>query len=258
MSMIKTEGVCKTFQGHNKRGPLEVLKDVSLTVEQREVVCIIGPSGAGKSTYLRTLNRLETIDEGKVYIEDKLLFDCHHGYNRVKMTHEERSKALLEMGMVFQRFNLFPHKTALENVMLAPINVRRLSVTEARERSEHILERVGLGDKFDAFPSQLSGGQQQRVAIARALAMEPKIMLFDEPTSALDPELVGEVLSVMKQLAKDGMTMLVVTHEMGFAKEAANRVAFMCDGVILEMGKPGEIFFSPQNDRTRQFLQSVL
>jgi len=256
--MIKTEGVCKTFHGSGSRGPLEVLKDISLTVEQSEVVCIIGPSGAGKSTYLRTLNRLETLDEGRIYIDDKLLFDCHHGINSVKMSHEERSKALLEVGMVFQRFNLFPHKTALENVMLAPVNVRRLSPEEARKRSEYILERVGLADKFDAFPSQLSGGQQQRVAIARALAMEPKIMLFDEPTSALDPELVGEVLSVMKQLAKDGMTMVVVTHEMGFAKEAANRVAFMCDGVILEIGKPEDIFTNPLNDRTRQFLQSVL
>jgi len=258
MSMIKTEGIYKTFHGANNRGPLEVLKDISLTVEQSEVLCIIGPSGAGKSTYLRTLNRLETIDEGRIYIDDKLLFDCHRGVNSVKMSHEERSKALLEIGMVFQQFNLFPHKTALENVMLAPINVRGLSVEEARERSKRILERVGLGDKFDAFPSQLSGGQQQRVAIARALAMEPKIMLFDEPTSALDPELVGEVLNVMKQLARDGMTMLVVTHEMGFARDVGDRVVFMCEGVILEIGKPEDIFSSPKNDRTRQFLQSVL
>ncbi|MCL2472613.1 MAG: amino acid ABC transporter ATP-binding protein [Treponema sp.] len=256
--MIKTEGVCKTFHGSGNRGTLEVLKDISLTVEPSEVVCIIGPSGAGKSTYLRTLNRLETLDEGKIYIDDKLIFDCHGGINSVKMSHEERSKVLLEIGMVFQRFNLFPHKTALENVMLAPINVRKLTVEESKKRSEDILERVGLGDKFQAFPSQLSGGQQQRVAIARALAMEPKIMLFDEPTSALDPELVGEVLSVMKQLAKDGMTMVVVTHEMGFAREAADRVAFMCDGIIMEIGKPEEIFSNPRNDRTRQFLQSVL
>ena len=258
MSMIKTIGVCKTFPGGNGRGPLEVLKNISLTVEQKEVVCIIGPSGAGKSTYLRALNRLETIDEGKIYIEDKLLFDCHHGNNIVRMNHEERSKALLEVGMVFQRFNLFPHKTALENVMLAPVNVRKLSIEEARQKSMQILERVGLGDKLDTFPAQLSGGQQQRVAIARALAMEPKIMLFDEPTSALDPELVGEVLSVMKQLAGTGMTMLVVTHEMGFAKEVADRVVFMCDGVVLEINSPEEIFTNPRNDRTRQFLQSVL
>jgi len=258
MSMIKTVEVSKTFHGSSGRGPLEVLKKVSLTVEQQEVVCIIGPSGSGKSTYLRLLNRLESLDEGQIYIEDKLLFDCHNGHNSVKMTNEERNKALLEVGMVFQRFNLFPHKTAIENVMLAPVNVRRLSPEEARAKSQQILERVGLGDKLDSFPAQLSGGQQQRVAIARALAMEPKIMLFDEPTSALDPELVGEVLSVMKQLAKDGMTMLVVTHEMGFAKEAADRVAFMCEGIISEISTPEEIFSNPRNDRTRQFLQSIL
>ena len=258
MSMIKTIGVYKTFHGENGRGPLEVLKNVSLTVEQKEVVCIIGPSGAGKSTYLRTLNRLETIDEGQIYIEEKLLFDCHNGNNNVKMHHDERNKVLLEVGMVFQRFNLFPHKTTLENVMLAPVNVRRLSPGEAEGKSKDLLERVGLGDKLNTYPAQLSGGQQQRVAIARALAMEPKIMLFDEPTSSLDPELVGEVLSVMKQLAGDGMTMLVVTHEMGFAREAADRVVFMCDGAILETGSPDEIFSNPRNDRTRQFLQSIL
>jgi polar amino acid transport system ATP-binding protein len=258
MSMIKTIGVYKTFHGKNGRGPLEVLKDVSLTLEQKDVVCIIGPSGAGKSTYLRTLNRLERIDEGQIYIEDKLLFDCHNGHNQVKMHVDERSKILHEVGMVFQRFNLFPHKTTLENVMLAPVHVRKLKSEEAREKSKKILERVGLGDKFNVYPSQLSGGQQQRVAIARALAMEPHIMLFDEPTSSLDPELVGEVLSVMKQLAEDGMTMLVVTHEMGFAREAADRVVFMCDGLILETGTPQEIFSNPKNERTRQFLQSVL
>jgi len=258
MSMIKTVGVFKTFHGSNGRGPLEVLKDISLTVEQKEVVCIIGPSGAGKSTYLRTLNRLESVDEGQVFIEDKLLFDCHHGINRIKMPNEERNKTLLEIGMVFQRFNLFPHKTALENVMLAPVHVRGLSSEAARERSKSILERVGLGDKFDVFPAQLSGGQQQRVAIARALAMEPRIMLFDEPTSSLDPELVGEVLAVMKQLAKAGMTMLVVSHEMGFAREVADRVVFMFEGKILEIAPPEVMFNNPVNDRTRQFLQSIL
>ncbi|MDR2479976.1 MAG: amino acid ABC transporter ATP-binding protein [Treponema sp.] len=256
--MIKTVGVNKTFHGSNGREPLEVLKNVSLTVEQKEVVCIIGPSGAGKSTYLRALNRLETIDEGQIYIEDKLLFDCRHGVNSVRMHHEERSRALLEVGMVFQRFNLFPHKTALENVMLAPVHVRRLPVEEAREKSRQILERVGLADKIDVYPAQLSGGQQQRVAIARALAMEPRIMLFDEPTSALDPELVGEVLAVMKQLAGAGMTMLVVTHEMGFAREVADKVVFMFEGTILEIGAPEKMFSNPANDRTRQFLQSVL
>ena len=258
MSMIKTVEVSKTFHGSRGRGPLDVLKKVSLTVEQKEVVCIIGPSGGGKSTFLRTLNRLETLDEGQIYIDDKLIFDCHNGHNSVKMSNDERNKILLEVGMVFQRFNLFPHKTALENVMLAPVNVRNLSPKEASERSIRILERVGLGDKLDSYPAKLSGGQQQRVAIARALAMEPKIMLFDEPTSSLDPELVGEVLSVMKQLAKDGMTMLVVTHEMGFAKEAADRVVFMSGGVFLEEGTPEEIFSNPRNDRTRQFLQSIL
>jgi polar amino acid transport system ATP-binding protein len=256
--MIKTAGVSKTFHGGNGRGPLEVLKNVSLTVEQKEVVCIIGPSGAGKSTYLRALNHLETIDEGQISIEDKLLFDCRHGVNHVKMHHDERNKTLLEVGMVFQRFNLFPHRTALENVMLAPVHVRGLSAGEARERAKNILERVGLSDKFDVFPAQLSGGQQQRVAIARALAMEPRIMLFDEPTSALDPELVGEVLGVMKQLAAAGMTMLVVTHEMGFAREVANRVVVMYEGSILEIAAPQTMFSNPANDRTRQFLQSVL
>jgi polar amino acid transport system ATP-binding protein len=256
--MVKTVGVCKTFHGSKGRGPLEVLKNVSLTVEQKEVVCIIGPSGAGKSTYLRALNRLELIDEGQIYIEDKLLFDCRHGVNSVKMHNDERNKVLLEVGMVFQRFNLFPHKTALDNVMLAPMYVRKLSFRDALNKSIQILERVGLGDKIDAFPAQLSGGQQQRVAIARALAMEPKIMLFDEPTSALDPELVGEVLTVMKQLARAGMTMLVVTHEMGFAREVADKVLFMFEGSILESGTPEVMFNNPVNDRTRQFLQSVL
>jgi len=255
--MIKTVSVSKTFHSLGRK-PLDVLKSVSLTVEQSEVVCIIGPSGAGKSTFLRTLNRLESIDEGQIFIEDNLLFDCHKGVNSVKMHHDERNKILLEVGMVFQRFNLFPHKTALENVMLAPLNVRKLSPEEAKARSEQILERVGLGDKKDVYPSQLSGGQQQRVAIARALAMEPKIMLFDEPTSSLDPELVGEVLAVMKQLASAGMTMLVVSHEMGFAREVANRVVFMYEGRILEDSTPDKLFTNPENDRTRQFLQSVL
>ncbi|MCL2270189.1 MAG: amino acid ABC transporter ATP-binding protein, partial [Treponema sp.] len=250
--MIKTVGISKTFHGSRGREPLDVLKSVSLTVEQKEVVCIIGPSGAGKSTYLRTLNRLETIDEGQIFIEDHLLFDCHHGINQVKMNHDEHNKILLEVGMVFQRFNLFPHKTALENVMLAPVHVRGHSENDAKEKSKNILERVGLGDKFDVYPAQLSGGQQQRVAIARALAMEPRIMLFDEPTSSLDPELVGEVLTVMKQLAGAGMTMLVVTHEMGFAREAADRVVFMFEGSILEIDTPENMFSNPGNDRTRQ------
>jgi polar amino acid transport system ATP-binding protein len=258
MSMIKTVDVSKTFHGKNGRGPLAVLKNVSLTVEQKEVVCIIGPSGAGKSTYLRTLNRLETIDSGKIFIEDKLLFDCKGGVNSIHMTHDELNTSLLEVGMVFQNFNLFPHKTTLENLMLAPIHVKKIPHDEAKEKALQLLDRVGLSDKVDSFPAQLSGGQQQRVAIARALAMEPKIMLFDEPTSALDPELVGEVLAVMKNLVKAGMTMLVVTHEMGFARDAADKVVVMFEGSILEMDKPEKIFSSPSHERTRQFLQSVL
>ncbi|MDR2516656.1 MAG: amino acid ABC transporter ATP-binding protein [Spirochaetaceae bacterium] len=256
--MIKTVDVCKSFHTKMAHHPLQVLKNVSLTVEQAEVVCIIGPSGAGKSTYLRALNRLEPIDSGKIFIEDKLLFDCANGVNTVKISAYEMNISLLEVGMVFQTFNLFPHRTVLENVTLAPVHVRKMNEEAARAKAKELLDRVGLADKIDAWPSQLSGGQQQRVAIARALAMEPKIMLFDEPTSALDPELVGEVLSVMKSLARAGMTMLVVTHEMGFAREAASTVVFMYEGSILESGPPEKIFSAPENPRTRQFLQSVL
>ena len=252
MSIIKTENLCKSF------GSVEVLKNVSLTVEPGEVVVIIGPSGAGKSTYLRSLNRLEKSTSGKIWIDDQLIEDRVNGHNQVKMPHKERAAILLEMGMVFQRFNLFPHKTALQNVMLAPMNVKGVPEKAAREKAVKLLNQVGLGDKLDAYPAKLSGGQQQRVAIARALAMEPKIMLFDEPTSALDPELVGDVLAVMKELAEEGMTMLVVTHEMGFAREVADRVVFMYDGVVLEEGTPQEIFTAPKHERTRQFLQRVL
>ena len=252
MSIIKTENICKSF------GSVEVLKNVSLTVEPGEVVVIIGPSGAGKSTYLRSLNHLEKPTSGKIWIDDKLIEDRVNGHNQVKLPHKERAAILLEMGMVFQRFNLFPHKTALQNVMLAPMNVKGVPEKEAKEKAVKLLNQVGLGDKLDSYPVKLSGGQQQRVAIARALAMEPKMMLFDEPTSALDPELVGDVLNVMKELAEEGMTMLVVTHEMGFAREVADRVVFMYDGAILEEGSPKEIFTNPKHDRTRQFLQSVL
>ena len=252
MSIIKTENICKSF------GSVDVLKNVSLTVEPGEVVVIIGPSGAGKSTYLRSLNHLEKPTSGKIWIDDKLIEDRVNGHNQVKLPHKERAAILLEMGMVFQRFNLFPHKTALQNVMLAPMNVKGVPEKEAKEKAVKLLNQVGLGDKLDSYPAKLSGGQQQRVAIARALAMEPKMMLFDEPTSALDPELVGDVLNVMKELAEDGMTMLVVTHEMGFAREVADRVVFMYDGAILEEGSPKEIFTNPKHDRTRQFLQSVL
>ncbi len=252
MSIIKTENICKSF------GSVEVLKNVSLTVEPGEVVVIIGPSGAGKSPYLRSLNHLEKPTSGKIWIDDKLIEDRVNGHNQVKLPHKERAAILLEMGMVFQRFNLFPHKTALQNVMLAPMNVKGVPEKEAKEKAVKLLNQVGLGDKLDSYPAKLSGGQQQRVAIARALAMEPKMMLFDEPTSALDPELVGDVLNVMKELAEEGMTMLVVTHEMGFAREVADRVVFMYDGAILEEGSPKEIFTNPKHDRTRQFLQSVL
>lgn len=252
MSIIKTENIDVSF------GDLHVLKGVSLTVEPKEVVCIIGPSGAGKSTFLRTLNHLEKIDTGKIFVDDKLLDDYENGKINFKVTKKERAKILLEMGMVFQRFNLFPHKTVLENVMIAPVHVKKQSKEDAKKRALDLLERVGLKDKANEYPNRLSGGQQQRVAIARALAMEPKIMLFDEPTSALDPELVGEVLNVMKGLAKDGMTMIVVTHEMAFAREVANRVLFMESGAIVEEGSPEEIFTKPKSERLQQFLKSVL
>ncbi|SEW42563.1 polar amino acid transport system ATP-binding protein [[Clostridium] fimetarium] len=252
MFMIKTEDLCKDF------GELKVLKNCSLSVEQGEVVCLIGPSGAGKSTFLRSLNHLETITSGKIWVEDVLLDDRINSVNQIKMTAKERQKSLLEMGMVFQRFNLFPHLTVFENVMLAPVEVRKMKKSEAEVIVRNLLEKVGLSDKADTYPSKLSGGQQQRVAIARALAMQPKMMLFDEPTSALDPELVGEVLQVMKDLAEEGMTMIVVTHEMGFAKEVADRVVFMYEGTILEVDTPEVIFTNPNNVRTKAFLNSVL
>jgi len=243
MSMIRTEHLAKSF------GELVVLKDINLTVESGEVVVIIGPSGAGKSTFLRSLNNLEKITSGKIFIEDKLF------YHREAKQHKD---LLLEMGMVFQRFNLFPHKTVLENVMLAPMHVKKVSREKAEKTAKDLIAKVGLADKLDEYPARLSGGQQQRVAIARALAMEPKMMLFDEPTSALDPELVGEVLNVMKDLANQGMTMICVTHEMGFAREVADKVVFMAKGMILEEGTPEEIFTNPKTPEARQFLKSVL
>ncbi len=252
MSMIRTEHVSKKF------GHLEVLKDVNLTVENGEVICIIGPSGAGKSTFLRSLNQLEVITGGKIFIENELFLHREHDRTVESIDKEKHKALMLEMGMVFQHFNLFPHKTVLENLMLAPMTVKGLSQAEIEPLARRLLEEVGLSEKADEYPSKLSGGQKQRVAIARALAMQPKIMLFDEPTSALDPELVGEVLNVMKKLAEEGMTMLCVTHEMGFAREVADRVVFMADGIIMEEGKPEEIFTNPQNDRTKQFLQSIL
>ena len=250
--ILRTEGLCKSF------GTLEVLKDVNLSVQKGEVICIIGPSGAGKSTYLRSLNQLETITSGKIFIKDELFLHREHNRTIHRIDAEKQKAMLLEMGMVFQSFNLFPHKTVLENVMIAQVLVRRKSKAGAQKLAEEIIQMVGLSDKLNAYPSKLSGGQQQRVAIARALAMEPEIMLFDEPTSALDPELVGEVLGVMKKLASQGITMLVVTHEMGFAREAADRVIFMDQGRIAQQGSPKEIFQNPEGERLKQFLQSIL
>lgn len=252
MDMIRADDIKVSF------GKLDVLKGVSLAVKPQEVVCIIGPSGAGKSTFLRALNHLEHINNGSIYIEDRLLTQYSDGVRKLKISSKERRDILLEVGMVFQRFNLFPHKTALENTMIAPMHVLGKTKEEARQKGIELLNRVGLGDKLDSYPGSLSGGQQQRVAIARALAMEPKTILFDEPTSALDPELVGEVLAVMKQLANDGMTMVVVTHEMGFAREVADRVIFMEDGKIAAEGTPEQIFVNPQNERLQQFLKAVL
>lgn len=252
MSMIRTEHLAKSF------GELVVLKDINLTVEPGEVVVIIGPSGAGKSTFLRSLNNLEKITSGKIFIEDKLFYHRENDRTVDKMEAKQHKDLLLEMGMVFQRFNLFPHKTVLENVMLAPVHVKKVSREKAEKTAKDLIAKVGLADKLAEYPARLSGGQQQRVAIARALAMEPKMMLFDEPTSALDPELVGEVLNVMKDLADQGMTMICVTHEMGFAREVADRVVFMAKGMILEEGTPEEIFTNPKTPEARQFLKSVL
>lgn len=233
---------------HKSFGDNEVLSGINCSVAESEVVCVIGPSGSGKSTFLRCLNLLESITSGTVHVDGTSLVDPRLNVDELRT----------EIGMVFQQFNLFPHKSVLDNVMLAPMKVRGLSRAAAAKRARTLLEKVGLSDKADAYPSQLSGGQQQRVAIARALAMEPKILLFDEPTSALDPELVGDVLAVMKQLAEEGMTMVVVTHEMGFAREVGDRVIFMDGGVVVESGPPAEIFDSPQQERTREFLNKVL
>ena len=229
-------------------GDNEVLKGISAEVEEKEVVCVVGPSGSGKSTFLRCLNMLENITGGEVIIDGTNLTSKGVKIDAVRT----------EIGMVFQQFNLFPHKTVLENITMAPLKVRGLNKTQANQRAEALLEKVGLSEKAGAYPHSLSGGQQQRVAIARALAMEPKIMLFDEPTSALDPELVGEVLAVMKDLAMEGMTMVVVTHEMGFAREVGDRVIFMDDGLVVEENSPAELFDSPQHPRTQAFLNKVL
>jgi polar amino acid transport system ATP-binding protein len=250
--LIQAIDICKQF------GTLEVLKHVSLNVNKGEVIAIIGASGAGKSTFLRALNHLETITSGRIIIDGEVLDDREHGVNRSALTRQQELDILLEMEMVFQRFNIFPHKTVLENVTLAPMHVRKLPKAAAIDRAKELISVVGLTDKLDVYPAKLSGGQLQRVAIARALAMEPKIMLFDEPTSALDPELVGEVLNVMKKLADDGMTMLVVTHEIAFAREAADKIIFMSGGEILEEGTPKELFENARHEKTRNFLQAVL
>ena len=252
MSMIKVENVNKFF------GKLQVLDQINFEVTKGEVVCVIGPSGSGKSTLLRCLNHLETITDGKIFIEDELVSHRENDKDIVQISTKQVAELCAELGMVFQRFNLFPHKTVLENLTLAPMVVRNISKDIAVSKAKILLDKVGLSDKADEYPSRLSGGQQQRVAIARALAMEPKIMLFDEPTSALDPELVGEVLEVMKRLALDGMTMIVVTHEMNFAKEVGSRVVFMDEGRIVEEGSPDKIFTKPTNNRTKEFLNKIL
>ncbi len=243
---------------HKSFGRLEVLKGVSLTVDPREVLVMIGASGSGKSTFLRCINHLEKINAGRLYVDGELVGYRQAGDKIYELRERDVARKRAEIGMVFQRFNLFPHLTALGNVIEAPCRVRGVARPAAVARAKELLDRVGLADKIGAYPSQLSGGQQQRVAIARALAMDPKLMLFDEPTSALDPELVGEVLDAMKQLARDGMTMIVVTHELGFAREVGDRLAFMDDGVILEEGPPREIFANPRHERTRSFLSKIL
>ncbi|MEU6748542.1 amino acid ABC transporter ATP-binding protein [Spirillospora sp. NPDC046719] len=250
--MVRSEGVCKSF------GRLDVLKGIDLEVMPGEVMCVIGPSGSGKSTFLRCINHLEKINAGRLWVNGHLVGYRERGGKLHELRESEVAAQRRDIGMVFQRFNLFPHMTALENVMEAPVQVRRIPRAKAREAAVALLERVGLADKARSYPSQLSGGQQQRVAIARALAMEPALMLFDEPTSALDPELVGEVLEVMKQLALDGMTMIVVTHEMGFAREVGDSLVFMDGGVVVEKGTPREVLANPQHQRTRDFLSKVL
>jgi polar amino acid transport system ATP-binding protein len=250
--MVKAEGVHKLF------GRLEVLCGISMEVARGEVMCIIGPSGSGKSTFLRTINHLEKINRGRLWVDGDLVGYREHAGKLHELRDSEVAKRRTEIGMVFQRFNLFPHKTALENVTEAPRLVRGLSKAAATAEAKPLLERVGLGDKLASYPAQLSGGQQQRVAIARALAMKPKLMLFDEPTSALDPELVGEVLDVMRDLARDGMTMIVVTHEMGFAREVADKLVFMDGGVVVEAGNPRDVLANPQHERTQLFLSKVL
>jgi polar amino acid transport system ATP-binding protein len=250
--VMRAEDVHKSF------GRLEVLKGVSLDVTKKETVCIIGPSGSGKTTFIRCVNHLEKIDGGRITVNGHLIGYRQKNGKLVEDSEASISRQRTQIGMVFQRFNLFPHKTALENVIEAPVHVLRANKDQAAEEGLRLLTRVGLGDKCDTYPGKLSGGQQQRVAIARALAMKPALMLFDEPTSALDPEVTGEVLAVMEELAHEGMTMIVVTHEMGFAKVAADRVVMMDGGVIIEEGTPEHFFEAPEHERTKQFLSKIL
>ena len=252
MSMVKLVNVRKSF------GDLEVLKGVNLEVQQGEVVCIIGASGSGKSTMLRCLNQLERISDGEIYIEDVLTDKRAKNKDLMKIDPATVQSLCTELGMVFQNFNLFPHLTVIDNVTIAPLIVKKADKKIAETRALDLLSSVGLAEKKDEYPSRLSGGQQQRLAIARALAMDPKIMMFDEPTSALDPELVGEVLATMRQLAEKGMTMLIVTHEIGFAREVADRVIFMDGGVICEEGTPEEVLLNPKEERTKSFLNKIL
>jgi polar amino acid transport system ATP-binding protein len=250
--MVKAESVTKSF------GRLDALRGITLEVARREVVVIVGPSGSGKSTFLRCINHLEKIDGGRLSVDGQLVGYRQKGAKLYELQDKEIARNRSEIGMVFQRFNLFPHMTALENVMAGPVHVKGESRSVARTRAHELLGRVGLDDRAGAYPAQLSGGQQQRVAIARALAMKPKLMLFDEVTSALDPELVAEVLDVMKSLASEGMTMLVVTHEIGFAREVADRVIFMDGGAIVEEGAPAQVIGAPRNERTRAFMSKIL
>jgi polar amino acid transport system ATP-binding protein len=250
--MVQAEEVCKHF------GRIEVLRGINLRVQSGEVLCMIGPSGSGKSTFLRCINHLEKVDAGRLTVAGDLVGYRQHGDKLYELRDREVCQRRAEIGMVFQRFNLFPNMTAIDNVTIGPVRVKGESKSEANGRAVQLLERVGLADKKDNYPNQLSGGQQQRVAIARALAMQPKLMLFDEPTSALDPELVGDVLDVMRGLANDGMTMVVVTHEIGFAREVGDNLVFMDDGVIVESGKPRDVIANPQHQRTKSFLSKIL
>lgn len=250
--MVRAEQVCKSF------GALEVLKGVSLEVERGQVLVLVGPSGSGKSTFLRCINHLEQVSAGRLYVDEQLVGYRERGGKLHELPPREAARQRRDVGMVFQHFNLFPHRTALENIIEAPVHVKGVKRAVALSRARELLDQVGLSSKADAYPAQLSGGQQQRVAIARALAMEPKLMLFDEPTSALDPELVGDVLAVMKNLAQLGMTMVVVTHEMGFAREVADELVFMDAGVVVERGAPREVMANPKHERTKAFLSKVM